>query len=52
MRARSRLPAIRVENLPFGETRLSGTARERRHETRLDMTEQQTLLLNDVFSAV
>jgi acyl-CoA reductase-like NAD-dependent aldehyde dehydrogenase len=51
MRARSPLVAIRVENLPFGRTRLSGNAREGLHETLLDMTEQKTLLLNDVFSA-
>ena len=52
MRARSRLLAIRVENLPFGGTKLSGNAREGLHETLLDMTEQKTLLLNDVFSGV
>jgi acyl-CoA reductase-like NAD-dependent aldehyde dehydrogenase len=43
--------AIRVENLPFGGTKLSGNAREGLHETLLDMTEQKTLLMNDVFSA-
>lgn len=43
MRARSRLPAIRMENLPFGGTDLSGGL----HETLRDMT----LFLNDVFSA-
>lgn len=47
MCGRSRLPAIPVENLPFGGTKLS----EGLHETLLDMTEQKTLLLNDVFSA-
>jgi lactaldehyde dehydrogenase len=40
-----------VENLPFGGAKLSGNAREGLHETLLDMTEQKTLLLNDVFSA-
>ena len=40
---------IRVENLPFGGTKLSGNAREGLHETLLDMTEQKTLLLSDVF---
>ena len=43
MRAGSRLPAIRVKNLPFGGTKLSGNAREGLHETLLDMTEQKTL---------
>ena len=52
MRARSRLPAIPVENLPLGATKLSGNARERLHDTLLDMTEQKTLLLNDVSCAV
>jgi acyl-CoA reductase-like NAD-dependent aldehyde dehydrogenase len=42
--------AIRVENLPFGGTKLSGNGREGLHETLLDMTEQKTLLMNDVFS--
>jgi lactaldehyde dehydrogenase len=51
MRDRSPLRAIRVENLPFGGTKLSGNARGGSHETLLDMTEQKTLLLNDVFSA-
>lgn len=40
---------IRVENLPFGGTKLSGNAREGLHETLLDMTEQKTLLMSDVF---
>ena len=52
MRARSQLPAIRVENLPIDGTKLSGNAREGLHETLLDMIEQKALLLNDVFSAV
>lgn len=42
---------IRVENLPFGGTKLSGNAREGLHETLLDMTEQRTLILSDVFPA-
>lgn len=42
--------AVRVENLPFGGTKLSGNAREGIHETLLDMTEQRTLLMSDVFS--
>jgi acyl-CoA reductase-like NAD-dependent aldehyde dehydrogenase len=42
---------IRVENLPFGGTKLSGNAREGLHETLLDMTEQRTLLMADVFPA-
>jgi lactaldehyde dehydrogenase len=40
---------VRVENLPFGGTKLSGNAREGLHETLLDMTEQKTLLMSDVF---
>ncbi len=44
--------AIRVENLPFGGNKLSGNAREGLHETLLDMTEQRTLLLDNVFPAV
>ena len=40
---------IRVENLPFGGTKLSGNAREGLHETLLEMTEQKTLLMSDVF---
>jgi len=52
MRARSRLLAIRVENLPIDGRKLSGNAREGLHETLLDMIEQKALLLNDVFSAV
>jgi acyl-CoA reductase-like NAD-dependent aldehyde dehydrogenase len=43
--------AIRVENLPFGGTKQSGNAREGLHETLLDMTEQKTLLMSDVFRA-
>jgi acyl-CoA reductase-like NAD-dependent aldehyde dehydrogenase len=42
--------AIRVENLPFGGTKLSGNTREGIHDTLLDMTEQKTLLLSDIFS--
>ena len=41
--------AIRVENLPFGGTKLSGNTREGIHDTLLDMTEQKTLLLSDIF---
>jgi lactaldehyde dehydrogenase len=41
--------AIRVENLPFGGAKMSGNTREGVHETLLDMTEQRTLLLNNVF---
>jgi hypothetical protein len=52
MRARSQLLAIRAENLPIDGTKLSGNARERLHETLLDMTGQKALLLNDIFSAV
>jgi lactaldehyde dehydrogenase len=43
--------AIRVENLPFGGTKLSGNAREGLHETLLDMTEQRTLLMTNAFEA-
>jgi acyl-CoA reductase-like NAD-dependent aldehyde dehydrogenase len=43
--------AIRVENLPFGGTKMSGNAREGLHETLLDMTEQKTLLMSGVFAA-
>jgi acyl-CoA reductase-like NAD-dependent aldehyde dehydrogenase len=43
--------AIRVENLPFGGNKLSGNAREGLHDTLLDMTEQRTLLLDNVFPA-
>jgi acyl-CoA reductase-like NAD-dependent aldehyde dehydrogenase len=43
--------AIRVENLPFGGTKLSGNAREGLHETLLDMTEQRTLLMTHAFNA-
>jgi acyl-CoA reductase-like NAD-dependent aldehyde dehydrogenase len=43
--------AIRVENLPFGGTKMSGNAREGLHETLLDMTEQKTLLMSGVFPA-
>ncbi len=42
--------AIRVENLPFGGTKLSGNAREGIHDTLLDMSEQKTLLLSDIFA--
>ena len=42
--------AIRVENLPFGGTKLSGNTREGIHDTLLDMTEQKTLLLSDIFA--
>ena len=42
--------AIRVENLPFGGTKLSGNTREGLHETLLDMTEQRTLLMCDIFA--
>jgi hypothetical protein len=52
MRARSRLLAIRVENLPFDGTKLSGNAREGLHGILLDMTGQKTLLFDDVFAAV
>ena len=41
--------AIRVENLPFGGAKMSGNTREGVHETLLDMTEQKTLLLSNVF---
>ena len=43
--------AIRLENLPFGGTKMSGNAREGLHETLLDMTEQKTLLMSGVFPA-
>jgi acyl-CoA reductase-like NAD-dependent aldehyde dehydrogenase len=43
--------AIRLENLPAGITKTSGNAREGRHETLLDMTEQKTLLMSRVFPA-
>jgi lactaldehyde dehydrogenase len=43
--------AVRVENLPFGGTKLSGNAREGLYDTLLDMTEQKTLLMSDVFGA-
>jgi lactaldehyde dehydrogenase len=42
--------AIRLENLPFGGTKMSGNAREGLHETLLDMTEQKTLLMSGVFA--
>jgi acyl-CoA reductase-like NAD-dependent aldehyde dehydrogenase len=42
---------IRVENLPFGGNKLSGNAREGLHETLLEMTEQRTLLMSNVFPA-
>ena len=42
---------IRMENLPFGGTKLSGNTREGLHETLLDMTEQKTLLMSDLFPA-
>jgi acyl-CoA reductase-like NAD-dependent aldehyde dehydrogenase len=51
MRARNRRLAMRVEDLPFGGTKLSVNARAGLHEVLLDMTEQKTLLLNDIFSA-
>lgn len=41
--------AIRLENLPFGGNRHSGNGREGLHETLLEMTEQKTLLLHEVF---
>ena len=41
--------AVRIENLPFGGTKQSGNAREGLHDTLLDMTEQKTLLMSDVF---
>jgi hypothetical protein len=52
MRATSQPLAIRVENLPFDGTKLSGNARDGLHGTLLDMIEQETLILNDVFPAV
>jgi acyl-CoA reductase-like NAD-dependent aldehyde dehydrogenase len=42
--------AIRLENLPFGGTKLSGNAREGLHETLLDMTEEKTLLMSGVLA--
>ena len=42
--------AVRVENLPFGGTKQSGNGREGLHETLLDMTEQKTLLMSDIFA--
>ena len=42
--------AIRLENLPFGGTKMSGNAREGLHETLLDMTEVKTLLVSNAFS--
>jgi acyl-CoA reductase-like NAD-dependent aldehyde dehydrogenase len=42
--------AVRVENLPFGGTKQSGNAREGLHETLLEMTEQKTLLMSDIFA--
>jgi acyl-CoA reductase-like NAD-dependent aldehyde dehydrogenase len=41
--------AIRVENLPFGGTKLSDNTREGLHETLVEMTEQRTLLMSDAF---
>ena len=41
--------AIRVASLPFGGTKMSGNAREGFHDTLIEMTEQRTLLLSDVF---
>jgi acyl-CoA reductase-like NAD-dependent aldehyde dehydrogenase len=43
--------AIRVASLPFGGTKMSGNAREGIHDTLIEMTEQRTLLLSDVFAA-
>ena len=43
--------AIRLENQPFGGTKMSGNAREGLHETLLDMTEQKTLLMSGLFPA-
>ena len=43
--------AIRLENLPFGGTKMSGNAREGLHETLLDMTEEKTLLMSGVFGS-
>jgi acyl-CoA reductase-like NAD-dependent aldehyde dehydrogenase len=42
---------IRVENLPFGGTKLSGNSREGLHETLLEMTEPKTLLISDLFAS-
>ena len=44
--------AVRIENLPFGGTKQSGNTREGLHDTLLDMTEQKTLLMSDVFTKV
>jgi acyl-CoA reductase-like NAD-dependent aldehyde dehydrogenase len=47
----NRSTAIRVENLPFGGMRASGNGREGIHETLLEMTEEKTMILADVFAA-
>jgi acyl-CoA reductase-like NAD-dependent aldehyde dehydrogenase len=46
----NRSTAIRVENLPFGGMRASGNGREGIHETLLEMTEEKTMILADVFA--
>jgi acyl-CoA reductase-like NAD-dependent aldehyde dehydrogenase len=43
--------AIRLENLPFGGTKMRGNAREGLDETLLDVTEQKTLLMSVAFPA-
>ena len=46
----NRSTAIRVENLPFGGMRNSGNGREGLHETLLEMTEEKTMILADVYA--
>ncbi len=48
----NRSTAIRVENLPFGGMRNSGNGREGIHETLIEMTEEKTMILADVFPAL
>ena len=49
------VPASVIDALSSGQsvqsTKLSGNAREGIHETLLDMTEQRTLLMSDIFNA-
>ncbi len=42
--------AVRVENLPFGGTKLSGHGRESIHDTLLDMTDQKSVILYNALS--
>lgn len=48
----NRSTAIRVENLPFGGMRSRGNGREGIYETLIEMTEEKTMILADVFPAL